>query len=62
MFLITPEFTVRVDRVHKIFPHKDGKGSYVDVINNHDQIDREHTSLEYNTLIGVLKGVQRHGL
>lgn len=63
MFLITPEFTVRIDKVHKIFPHNNSKrGTYVDVLNQFDEIDREFTGLSYDEVVCLLKGVQRHGI
>ncbi len=63
MFLITPEFTVRVDGVCKIFPHREpSRGTYVDVLNNYGSIDREHTALNYNEVIGLLKSAQRAGI
>ena len=63
MFLITPNFSVRTQDIRKIIPHKtskrtetteDVKGTWVYVVNSHDGIDREFTTMSYEDVLTSL--------
>jgi len=73
MFLITPEFSVRIQDIRKVMPHirkrknlataetSTTEGTLVFVVNSHDDIDREFTTVEYKKICHKLREVNHEG-